>query len=253
MRRIPHQEESQHRDRWLVSYADLLTLLFALFVVLFASAYHDRVSVQRVSASVRSGFEQMGSVPAVLPARSAPGLSGIEKKPATVQAGPTWPPPVVVNMSELRREMVKAFGREIEAKEISIRETPEGFVISLQEVGFFDTGKAQPLPGAEEKIHKLALVLVRFGLSLRIEGHTDNTPIHNATFKSNWDLSTARAMTIADILLRDSSVDPRLISIAAYGEYHPAASNDTAAGRRTNRRVDIVVLSGNGSKLSRTK
>ena len=78
---------------------------------------------------------------------------------------------------------------------------------------------------------------------LRLEGHTDNVPIHNAAFASNWDLSTARAMAVAMMLLNESGVDPQKISIAGYAQYHPAASNDTPDGRRANRRVDIVVVS----------
>ena len=251
MRRKPWREESQHQDRWLVSYSDLVTLLFALFVVLFASAYRDRKSVERVSSSVRNGLEEMGSFtrgsdkgvggPSIGPEERAHEAKGIAF---------SWPPPVTVDMEDLRRDIVKAFGREIENREVAIRETPEGFVISLREVGFFNSGEAKPLPGAQEKVRKLALVLMHYGLSMRIEGHTDNTPIHNVAFKSNWDLSAARAMEVANLLLADTAVNPRLISIAAYGEYHPAASNDTSEGRRVNRRVDVVVLSGNGSKMS---
>jgi chemotaxis protein MotB len=78
---------------------------------------------------------------------------------------------------------------------------------------------------------------------MRVEGHSDNVPIHNAVFSSNWDLSTARAMAVAMMLLNESGVDPKRMSIAGYGQYHPAASNDTPEGRRANRRVDIVIVS----------
>jgi chemotaxis protein MotB len=78
---------------------------------------------------------------------------------------------------------------------------------------------------------------------LWLEGHTDNVPIHNAMFASNWDLSTARAMAVAMMLLNESGVDPQRMSIAGYAQYHPSASNDTPEGRRANRRVDIVVVS----------
>lgn len=251
MRRRTWKEESQHQDRWLVSYSDLVTLLFALFVVLFASAYHDRKSVERVSSSVRNGLEEMRSfAPRSNQGAGGPAIALDEKARGTKAAVSSWPAPVTVDMEALRRDIEKAFGREIENREVAIRETPEGFVISLREVGFFNSGEAKPLPGAQEKVRKLALVLMNYGLAMRIEGHTDNTPIHNASFKSNWDLSAARAMEVSSLLLKDSSVDPRLISIAAYGEYHPVASNDTPEGRRANRRVDVVVLSGNGSRMS---
>jgi chemotaxis protein MotB len=79
---------------------------------------------------------------------------------------------------------------------------------------------------------------------MRVEGHSDNVPIHNAAFGSNWDLSTARAMAVATMLMDESGVDPKRMSIAGYAQYHPVASNDTPEGRMANRRVDIVVVSG---------
>ena len=121
--------------------------------------------------------------------------------------------------------------------------TPEGFVISLHELGFFDSGEARLMPGAGDKIKRIAEVLMQYGLDMRVEGHTDDVPIHNAQFASNWDLSTARAMAVAMMLVNESGVDPQKISIAGYGQYHPAATNDTPEGRRANRRVDIVVVS----------
>ena len=125
-----------------------------------------------------------------------------------------------------------------------MRMTPEGFVISLHELGFFDSGEAQLLPGAAEKIKRIAAVLMQYGLDMRVEGHTDDVPIHNEQFASNWDLSTARAMAVAMMLLNESGVDPKRMSIAGYAQYHPSAGNDTPEGRRANRRVDIVVVSG---------
>jgi chemotaxis protein MotB len=99
------------------------------------------------------------------------------------------------------------------------------------------------LPGAAEKIKRIAAVLMQYGLDMRVEGHSDDVPIHNAKFNSNWDLSTARAMAVAMMLLNESGVDPKRMSIAGYAEFHPAASNDTPEGRKANRRVDIVIVS----------
>ena len=99
------------------------------------------------------------------------------------------------------------------------------------------------MPGADDKIKRIAAVLVQYGLDMRVEGHSDDVPIHNAEFASNWDLSTARATAVAMMLLNESGVDPKKIAIAGYGQYHPNASNDTPEGRRANRRVDIVVVS----------
>ena len=130
--------------------------------------------------------------------------------------------------------------------------TPEGFVISLHELGFFDSGEAKLMPGAADKIKRIAAVLTQYGLDMRVEGHSDNVPIHNAIFASNWDLSTARAMAVATMLINESGIDPKRISIAGYAQYHPVASNDTPEGRRANRRVDIVVVSAYKNPVSNT-
>jgi chemotaxis protein MotB len=123
-----------------------------------------------------------------------------------------------IDLNELHKKLELILGKEIERQEVGLRMTPEGFVISLHELGFFDSGEAKLRPGAAAKIH-------------------------NATFGSNWDLSTARAMAVATMLIDESGVDPKRMSIAGYAQYHPAASNDTPEGRMANRRVDIVVVS----------
>jgi chemotaxis protein MotB len=249
MRKRTKIGDDAHHERWLVSYADFMTLLFALFVVLFASSYRDKKTVQRVSAAVKDGFQEMGAFSGSSGASIGqpsnglkPGalLSSTENQDqnlgkASAESG--------IDVAELNRKLHAALGKEIERQEINLRMTPEGFVISLHEIGFFDSGQAKLMPGASEKIQKIATVLTQYGLDMRVEGHSDNVPIHNELFNSNWDLSTARAMAVAMMLVNESGVDPKHMSIAGYAQYHPAASNDTAEGRRANRRVDIVVVS----------
>ena len=115
-------------------------------------------------------------------------------------------------------------------------------MISLKELGFFNSGQAVLLPGAAAKIERIAQVLTQHGLDLRVEGHSDNQPIHNAQFRSNWELSTARAMAVVQLLVDDAGFDPRKISVAGYGQYRPIADDATPEGRRMNRRVDLVVV-----------
>jgi chemotaxis protein MotB len=143
----------------------------------------------------------------------------------------------------LQRDLNRAMGKEIERHEVTLRMTPEGFVISLRELGFFKSGESELSPGAEDKLLRIGGVLMKYGLNMRVEGHTDSVPIHNGYFHSNWDLSIARASTVAMMLMRDMNFDPGKISMAGYGEYHPVASNDTVEGRQANRLVDIVVIS----------
>ena len=118
----------------------------------------------------------------------------------------------------------------------------DGLVISLREAGFFDNGSAVPKPGTLPILRQVAASLGRTPLDLRIEGHTDNVPIHTAEFSSNWELSTARATGIARLFLDEKLIPPERLSAAGYAEFHPVASNDSPEGRGENRRVDLVVL-----------
>jgi chemotaxis protein MotB len=118
----------------------------------------------------------------------------------------------------------------------------DGLVISLREAGFFASGSATPKPETLPTLRQIAAKLAQTPYDLRVEGHTDNVPIHSAEFDSNWELSAARATRIARIFLDLKAMPPDRISAAGYAEFHPVAPNDTAEGRGENRRVDLVVL-----------
>jgi chemotaxis protein MotB len=149
----------------------------------------------------------------------------------------------VVDADKLRRELEDVLGREIREHEIDMRVTPEGLVLSLREVGFFDSAQADVLPGGLSKLGKIAQVLNAHGFEIRVEGHTDDVPIHNADFRSNWELSTARATHVVGLLVESYNLDPLRVSAAGYGPYRPVASNSSVEGRRMNRRVDVVITS----------
>ena len=121
-----------------------------------------------------------------------------------------------------------------------MRLTPEGLVISLHEAGFFPSGSAEVRDASLPMLINLASTLPSG--PLRVEGHTDNVPIHTPQFATNWELSTARATTIARLLLEHGSIDPASLSAAGYAEFHPVADNTTELGRAQNRRVDIILL-----------
>ncbi len=118
----------------------------------------------------------------------------------------------------------------------------DGLVISLREAGFFESGSATPKPEALPTLRRIADKLEPMPYDVRIEGHTDNVPIHTAEFDSNWELSTARATHIARLFLDMKAVPADRLSAAGYAEFHPVATNETAAGRAENRRVDLVVM-----------
>jgi chemotaxis protein MotB len=153
-------------------------------------------------------------------------------------AGGFGPPDV----DKLKHELEDALGEEIQKHEIEMRVTPEGLVVSLREIGFFNTGGATLLTGGQNTLTRIAKVLNAKGFHIRVEGHTDNVPIHNRHFRSNWELSTARATEVVSLLIEKHGFDPSQISAAGYSQYHPITSNDTNEGRQTNRRVDVVVV-----------
>lgn len=228
-------EEAASHDRWLVSWADFITLLFAFFVVLFASAYRDNQAIIRLARAIHQGFQTLGAFSGD-PAGDAL-TTEAQAKPGRGSAGLS-----AADVAELKKQIEAAMGAELKSGEIEMRVTPQGFVISLNEMGFFNSGQAVLLPGAAGKIEKIARVLAQHHLELRVEGHSDNQPIHNAQFRSNWELSTARAMTVLMLLLDKCHYDPSKLSVAGYGQYRPVAENSTLAGRRRNRRVDLLVL-----------
>jgi chemotaxis protein MotB len=240
--RRQHAEEHVNHERWLVSYADFITLLFGFFVVLFASVYHDNQSIIKLSHAIHAGFTTLGAFSGGYDegnAPSGPNQAAPVPAPAETEQDIAAAQP---DLAELRHELESAMGDELKKNEVHLRVTPEGFVISLQELGFFDSGQADLLPGAAAKIQRIAKILSRHGLDLRVEGHSDNQPIHNAQFANNWELSTARAMNVLLLIVSDSDFDPKKISVAGYAQYRPIADDSTPEGRRLNRRVDLVVV-----------
>lgn len=232
-----HPEHVNH-ERWLVSYADLLTLLFAFFVVLFASSVSDKKKTQQMAAAMQTAFQQHGAFEAhsTTPALT-PGAGAAQGKPQPLIA------PIdsaAEAARETRRIVEHSLGTSVLRGDVKVRESASELTLSLQDAGFFDSGSAEIRSSALPLLTRIAQSLPR--KPLRVEGHTDNVPMHSASFRSNWELSTARASAIAQLLLQKSTVSPADFSIAGYGEFHPIAANTTAEGRAQNRRVDIVIL-----------
>ncbi len=146
------------------------------------------------------------------------------------------------DLAQLQAELETALVSEIKRKEVALRREPDGLVISLREVGFFESGSAQMKSASQAAFDRIANMLRWRDYRLRIEGHTDNVPIHTPQFPSNWELSTSRATEIVRLLIVRDGFAPDRLSAAGFAEYHPVATNRTAEGRGMNRRVDIVIL-----------
>jgi len=247
MRRFERRKHVNH-ERWLVSYADFITLLFAFFVVLYASSQADKKKQQQVAQAIDSAFHALGIFPdAARHAQAVKNLSAASSDqpaiPMNIIMGEDVLAPAQVkeDLEQVQKRLEKMLSNEIAQHTVAIQMGKDGLVISLREAGFFSSGSATPHADSLPVLRQIATSLGHTSYDLRIEGHTDNIPIHNEEFASNWELSTARSTHIARIFLSSGAIPPERLSAAGYAEYHPVATNDTAAGRAENRRVDLIV------------
>jgi chemotaxis protein MotB len=239
--------EHPHLDRWLVSYADFITLLFAFFVVLYASSRSDQQKQTEIAHSIQSAFQALGLFPSSLPAQQ-PAASPAESRDAVAPVNLVLgddlsaSPEVQQDLARLHAQLTGLLADQLAEHVVALRLGRDGLVISLREAGFYDSGAAVPHPQSRATLDRIAEFLAATPYDLRIEGHTDNVPIHTAQFASNWELSTARASELTKDLIVGHGIAPARLSAAGYAEYHPVASNETPSGRSQNRRVDIIVL-----------
>jgi len=256
-----HKRAARHanHERWLVSYADFITLLFAFFVVLYASSQVDQRKVGKLALSIQVAFQELGVFPAstthipIDPNEPMPFsvVQTIANAKHNTELGQIASPPTdsltaaseEANLTTLQSELQQALQREIKMHAVALHRESEGLIISLREFGFFDSGSADLRASALPALDRIASILAVRTCRLRIEGHTDNIPIHTAQMASNWELSTARATELVRLLIVRYRFSPDRLSAAGFAEYHPIASNATEQGRAQNRRVDIVILS----------
>ena len=231
----------------MVSFADFMTLLFALFVVLFAISNVDEDKLDQVADSVQTAFGVMDhSGETLLPhpggkVQPIPGVVRPKKKSAGPKNGETSQAQSQDKALAERLQDLVAQQAGLSAS-VELRQEARGVVLQLKDTLLFDSGSSALRPAARRELKALAQELSRLKQPLRIEGHTDNVPVRGSGYTSNWDLSAARATSVLRFLLEATSLPPAGVSVAGYGEFRPIASNTTAAGRAKNRRVDIVIL-----------
>lgn len=238
----PHQ----NHERWMVSYADFVTLLFAFFVVMYATARIDESAPQRVSESVREALKEdsfRAMVTVLLEEKlQNPGASNVNpasrKKSGANKADAVLLEQFLPSMDFLSRELAD----EIQQDKVQIRLTRRGLVISLRQAAFFPSGQDIIAPETYGAIAKVAETIAKLPNHVRLEGHTDSIPIHNDRFRSNWHLSTARAISMLDLLTGEFKVPGAKFTVAGYADTIPVEANESEDGRRRNRRVDIVLL-----------
>ncbi|UBM23912.1 flagellar motor protein MotD [Pseudomonas sp. p1(2021b)] len=258
MARRRHTEEHENHERWLVSYADFITLLFAFFVVMYSISSINEGKYKVISQALIGVFND--------PERSMKPIPIGDERPLTIK--PTEPlvkdseqtdaglaQSSVDPLQSIADDVREAFGDLIKSDQMTVRGNELWVEIELNSSLLFGSGDAMPSDVAFNLIEKVANILKPFANPVHVEGFTDNLPIRTAQYPTNWELSSARAASIVRLLAMNG-VDPARMASVGYGEYQPVASNDTAEGRARNRRVVLVIsrnlevrrsLTGSGS------
>jgi chemotaxis protein MotB len=256
MARKQKHEEHENHERWLVSYADFITLLFAFFVVMYSiSSVNEgkyRVLSDSLMAAFRSSPKTMLPIQEGQPAK-APQTQNLAQRPeANLVAPPDLPLPDVARRkknaggppmpaAEIATRLEEQFDRLIDEDLIAVRFNDDYVELEIKGDIIFLPGSTQLTREAQDIVRQLGLVLRNFPNVLRVEGFTDDTPVKSVVYPSNWELSGARAGAVVRELVGQGVPPPRL-SAVGYGQYRPIADNDTPEGRNRNRRVNVVVL-----------
>ena len=266
--------EEEGGEAWLLPYSDLMTLLLAVFIVLFAVSKVDQTKAEAVAEAFRESMMSEGAGPFAGEGSSIISLSpnGEQQQnqnnetdsanasvtPSEAQATDAPKENTKLtqeqieeflgqseynNLDELKTEIDAMFKDEKLMSEITTSIDARGLVISLNNAILFDSGSADIITKNENTLTKIAKIVNTLDNYIRIEGHTDDIPIKTATYPSNWELSTARAASVVRLFIDKCSVSPEKVVAVGYGEYKPIADNSTEAGRAKNRRIDIIVLS----------
>ncbi len=241
----------ENHERWLVSYADFITLLFAFFVVMFASNQNDRHRAKMVSDSVRDALEH-GQISSRLSNVLGRGhRDGKAADRAALTTGPQQPAEQETHPADLTRSLAvlqQDLSDETRAGKVQMQLEGRGLVINLREAAFFASGDDTVTPGSYSIMAKIASVIAGLPNQVRLEGHTDSIPIHNSHFRSNWELSSARAIAMMEVLAAHYGIARSRMAVAGYADNAPADDNDTEESRAHNRRVAVVLLTEEGQK-----
>jgi len=243
MRRRRHTEEHENHERWLVSYADFITLLFAFFVVMYSISSIKEGKYKVISQALLGVFND--------PERSMKPIPIGDEQPLSVKPAE----PLIKDSDQIDAGLAQnsvdplktisddvrdAFGDLIKSDQMTVRGNELWVEIELNSSLLFGSGDAMPSDKAFDIIEKVANILKPFANPVHVEGFTDNLPIRTAQYPTNWELSSARAASIVRLLAMEG-VNPGRMASVGYGEYQPVASNETAEGRARNRRVVLVI------------
>ena len=239
MARKKRHEEHENHERWLVSYADFITLLFAFFVSMYAISSVNEGKFRVLSDSLAIAFN-----PTIYTSTK------LQEGPKFVNEQRSHVSEEFKDMSANNYQKIQAALKELEVdKKLTLIAEENRVTIRISESMLFEPGTDKIMKEGYPVIDEVASVLRDLPNSIRIEGHTDNVPVNTERFPSNWDLSSARSISILKYLIARHSYEPRKLSALGFGEYRPLDTNDTPTGRFKNRRVDIMVLNGDAVEL----
>jgi chemotaxis protein MotB len=244
--------QPENHERWLVSYADFITLLFAFFVVMFATSQTDKGKAQQVSDSVKKALEgdKMTQVISAILGGSVTdkgkGNAQMRGPGGSRQAAAEKKDEKLAELLPSLKVLSEELKNEIAEGKITISMQARGLVVSFNQAALFPPGGDAISPDSYDGLEKVASAILKISNPVRLEGHTDSTPISTVRFRSNWELSSARSIAILELLSNKWGVPRNRLSIAGYADTAPLASNDTEIGRARNRRADIVILNEQG-------
>lgn len=236
------QEGHNNSERWLLSYSDFMTLLMILFVVLFAMSNVDKAKFKQLSDSLRV---TMGGGKSIVANEDAVPITEDVKQMETDLTEKAEE----AKLQDLKKQVDAYLEKNGMKSNVTTKIDERGLVVSLNDTIFFDTGRAEIKPESQKKLIEIGKILNQLNNYMRIEGHTDNVPIRNDQFSSNWQLSCIRAANVTELLISNCGIPPEKLYPAGYGEYRPVADNTTDDGKARNRRVDIIIINSKFNKM----
>lgn len=262
MARRQKHEEHENLDRWLVSYADFITLLFAFFVVMYSVSQVNEGKYRVLSDSLVNAFKTTPTAavpisPALRNDASIKGSSSVAQSPALKQpffirksdfAQEATQKQEKEKMKNVAEDLLKAMDPLVKEGQVKVTQGVHGIAIEINASVLFASGQALLEPGSIKALRAVGGVLAKVPNDIQVEGFTDNTPISTAAFPSNWELSAARASSVVRLLAESGAPTDRLVAVG-YGEFRPIDSNSTPEGRAKNRRVTVMILSEQQDKI----
>jgi len=233
-----YEEEPENHDRWLVSYADLLTLLFAFFVVMYAISSVNTGKYRVLSNSLLQAFA-IGATPTVEERKEAPPARILPPAPKQREESMRRERD---HMTRIARDILTVLAPLVDQGKVRVAQTDLGVKVEINASVLFAPGDAKLTHESSEALTAVAKVLKDDERAIQIEGHTDSVPINNASFPSNWELSAVRASSVARLFVDNGVADKRL-TVVGKGPTQPVSPNDTVEGRLRNRRVTVIIMS----------